>query len=116
MARMVAGSPEPPDLAGIGSKEATVVILVLALQLVAAVAALWFLYLVFQDSTKWLLIFLLGLPIAYYFLRGVAGPLLATIITVVPTLWYVKERWQLVGNVWLTMVGAGVLSSILSIL
>jgi hypothetical protein len=49
-------------------------------------------------------------------LDGIVGPLLATIVVLVPTIAYVKDHWARVGNVWATAVGASLLSSVLVVL
>ena len=92
------------------------VMLAMLLQLVAAIAGLWFLFLVFQDSVKWFLIFLIGIPVAYTVLSGMVGVLIAFVIVIIPTLGYVKNNWERVGKSWAVSVGAGVLSSVLALM
>jgi hypothetical protein len=107
--RLALGPTFAPD----ADLEGLVGLIILVLQLVAAIAGLYFLYLVFQDSVKWFLAFFIGLPVAYYVLSGMVGDLLAIIIVLAPTLWYVKEHWDRVGRVWLTAAIASLLASVL---
>jgi len=77
--------------------------LLLALNVVALVCALYITVKAFQDSVLWGLFFLFT-PVVYYLLTTKVGPVIAGAIVIGLQLFYVKNHWSTVGKAYMVII------------